>query len=573
MHLHRYYALLIITALRNAVEGNRLRLRYPILQDGASDFRHPWESVAALLLASKPADAFHHGGASAHSMIASLLAPQRKRHSQMQVTQEPPPLERPTIPFEDWAEANAINAPKVAVTGTSVCRTVKLLDSVAAGEEIVSLPRPACLDLNTLTEDAGSPCPDLIPTSLWEELRWWERLAVWLLGERRRGKISHVSGYMGYLPSPEQFADSPLEWTDEELAVLSYPPVVIGVKEQRAEIDDLLQRIKQQGGPQAQSVTLEELRWALQNVHSRAFMSRTPKPAEVERNEKLEGGEKPSLIRATARAVLEKIPVVNTIIDPWRPTQELIPDGDRLQMAMMPMMDAFNHRSSAKNECAFDPDRNAFILTALVPLQKGEEACISYGKKSNNDLLQLFGFVEEKNPHDTFLTMGLREFIDDPGAGFFRTEESRVRRFQELEEYGLDQYLLGDLKATGPPKEMLVALRMLFGDADERLAGPKFMTEPQSLETEDKVWATLVAYCNLASAGMAGGDWKADSDFAGRARSAGDERTFLALKFRSEKKRLLRDLGNSLASLQKRSRKAGVALKKAKKRKKGTGFA
>ena len=52
----------------------------------------------------------------------------------------------PQVPFEDWAEANNINAPKLAVTGAADLRGVMVLEDVAAGEELcnsyvdVSLP-------------------------------------------------------------------------------------------------------------------------------------------------------------------------------------------------------------------------------------------------------------------------------------------------------------------------------------------------------------------------------------------------------------------------------------------------
>ena len=39
------------------------------------------------------------------------------------------------------------------------------------------------------------------------------------------------------------------------------------------------------------------------------------------------------------------------------------------------------------------------------------QAFISYGDKSNDELLQLFGFVEESNPHDVFLSIGLAEYL------------------------------------------------------------------------------------------------------------------------------------------------------------------
>ena len=105
------------------------------------------------------------------------------------------------------------------MTGTADLRGVLVLEDVVAGEELCCVPRTTCLDLSAV-EGAASPCEDLVPTSLWRRLRWYERLSCWLLAEERRGAASPVSGYLGYLPGPQQFADAPLEWTDEELAVL-----------------------------------------------------------------------------------------------------------------------------------------------------------------------------------------------------------------------------------------------------------------------------------------------------------------------------------------------------------------
>ena len=38
------------------------------------------------------------------------------------------------------------------------------------------------------------------------------------------------------------------------------------------------------------------------------------------------------------------------------------------------------------------------------------QAFLSYGPKGNDELLQLFGFVEIGNQHDTFLAVGLAEY-------------------------------------------------------------------------------------------------------------------------------------------------------------------
>ena len=103
---------------------------------------------------------------------------------------------------------------------------------------------------------------------------------------------------------------------------------------------------------------------------------------------------------------------------------------------------------------------------------------------------------------------------------------------------GLDAYLLGELTAVGAPVEMLYALRVLLGTLDEiELKGEKLM-QPQSLQTEDRVWAALKGYCKMARAAM-GGARTADISAASKAQKEGEVRLATALRFRAEKKRLL----------------------------------
>lgn len=495
---------------------------------------------AALVAAARPL-----------SMVTSARVPHRGLPLQMQ-------MQSPAVmPFEDWAESQGINAPKLAVTGVADLRGVALLDDIDEGEELCCVPRTSCLDLSAV-EGSGSPCEDMVPSALWVSLRWYERLGCWLLAEKRRGAASHVSGYMGYLPTPDQFSDSPLDWSEEEVAQLCYPPLAVAIREQTDEIRGLFQALRTRGGPMAGTVTEAELRWALQLVLSRAFTSSIKKPSEV----RVVAPPPPPTDPATvaARMWLGQLPVVGKMVMGPPPPPPPPALGDGLEMAMMPMLDAFNHRSSALNDCAYDGKRNAFVLTARAPLRKGAEAFLSYGKKSNDELLQLFGFVEESNPHDTFLSIGLEEYLAAPSTGLFASSEASERRFGRLRALGLDSYLLGELQATGAPVDMLYALRVLLGTVDEiELKGEK-LVNPQSLATEERVWAALKGYCKMARAAM-GGPRTADMSAANKAQKEGNVRYATALRFRAEKKRLLSELENRLSLQQARSKKAGKVVR------------
>ena len=464
-------------------------------------------------------------------------------------------------PFEDWAEANDINAPKLALTGSADLRGVLVLEDVDVGEELCCVPRTSCLDLSSV-EGAGSPCEDMVPSPLWVTLRWYERLACWLLAEQRRGESSPVSGYMGYLPGPAQFAQAPLAWTDEELAQLSYPPVAAGIREQAADLERLHDSLLRAGGALARDVSLDELRWANQLVLSRAFTSTIATPAEVRARAPPPPPAPPSPMAVTARMWFGSLPVIGGMVNEKPPPPPPPALGDGLDMAMMPMLDAFNHRSGASNTCSYDGVRNSFVLTANAPLTRGTQAFISYGDKSNDELLQLFGFVEESNPHDVFLSIGLAEYLQAPSSGLFMSPEAAASRFAVLESLGLDSQLLGELSASSVPPGTMQALRVLLGTAEE-LQDPKRLAERASLQTEERAWAALRGYCKMARAAM-GGPRKADEQAAKAARRNGGykgARQALALEFRSEKKRLLSELESRLTLVAGRSRKAGKPVK------------
>ena len=63
------------------------------------------------------------------------------------------PVEAP--PFEDWAYARGILAPKLFISDTDLLRGVLAVESIAAGEEICVVPRPCTLDLAS-AEGAGA---------------------------------------------------------------------------------------------------------------------------------------------------------------------------------------------------------------------------------------------------------------------------------------------------------------------------------------------------------------------------------------------------------------------------------
>lgn len=458
--------------------------------------------------------------------------------------------------FSGWAAEAGIVAPKLRILNDAIDSDSTVRSCVAAApiekeEELCVLPRSRCLDLSRVT--SGTPCPEMAPPALWDSLEWYEALAVWLLSERRRGEASPIHGYVQYLPQPVEFSDAPLEWSEAELAELRYPPIAIAIEEQAAAQAALYARLRREGGPEAASVTAEELRWAQQCVLSRAFSSVTQgvrrgakgfkkKPTkEVKKQQKKVDEAKSGLLRAVG---------LDKFFEKDEEAEEAAAPKAR-EMALMPMLDALNHASDAKSStrCRWDAGREAFVLVASEPVRQGAQVLLSYGDKGNDELLQLFGFVENENPHDTFVPIGLDAHVGSLERNFASEAEMR-RRFGRLEKLGLGDALTLELRADGKlPPRMLHALRILFGSAAE-LDDEKALKKPASIETEQRVWAALRSYCKLARNAM-GGPLKADLSALDRER---DPRRRLAIQFRAEKKRILATVEQKVAMLE-RNRK------------------
>ena len=80
-----------------------------------------------------------------------------------------------------------------------------------------------------------------------------------------------------------------------------------------------------------------------------------------------------------------------------------------------PMIDMANHKSvEAAGEVAFEFFGNAYSLCLTEKVAAGDELFISYGARSNDQLLQYYGFVEVDNPHDVYILPPLRNW--DIGA-------------------------------------------------------------------------------------------------------------------------------------------------------------
>jgi hypothetical protein len=104
-----------------------------------------------------------------------------------------------------------------------------------------------------------------------------------------------------------------------------------------------------------------------------------------------------------------------------------------------PMIDMTNHHSrKAQGEVAFEYFSNNYSLSIKsgTILQPNEQIFISYGTRSNDQLLQYYGFVESHNPHDVYVMSPIREW-DISALEMACGRTFQPGRLQQLDSAGL----------------------------------------------------------------------------------------------------------------------------------------
>ncbi|KAL3913987.1 MAG: hypothetical protein SGARI_000366 [Bacillariaceae sp.] len=102
-----------------------------------------------------------------------------------------------------------------------------------------------------------------------------------------------------------------------------------------------------------------------------------------------------------------------------------------------PIIDMCNHNSlTTTANVAYEFFGNAYSLSTTSPVAANSEMYISYGSRSNDQLLQYYGFVERDNPHDVYVMPPLREWdiaaLEKACGGSFGTG-----KLQKLDRAGL----------------------------------------------------------------------------------------------------------------------------------------
>lgn len=253
---------------------------------------------------------------------------------------------------------------------------------------------------------------ELVP-GLSEEVDEFIGIAVLLVQERAKGDSGFWKPYLDILPRDEEYTTL-FRWSDEDFRLLKGSPTVAAAKSLRAKLRDEFDAMEEtlfsrdRGNFPEDVFTIEAWEWAFAVLFSRAIFLR-----------------KEDCVALVPYAdLINHSPFVSTYID----MQSELLTGDKV--------------------VALYTDR---------PYSKMDQVFVTYGPKSNSELLVSYGFLVERNPYDG-VDLGAFPSMEDP------LFEEKVAF---LKTCGIDRPVDFPLYGDRYPMELIEFLRFCVCDKDQ----------------------------------------------------------------------------------------------------------
>jgi hypothetical protein len=300
--------------------------------------------------------------------------------------------------YARWAAAAGIDADIEQATFPGGLRGARATAAVAAGARFASVPRAAAL---VVDPRGRCPCPAFVDAAWWRAAPWWAKMGALLLYEASRGRESPVWGYVAQLPPS---IDAPVNWTPAELAELHYPPLEASVAAQRGAWERAYTSFAAAAaGRGGASISQARFFWALEAVRSRAF-SGPYAGAPLAERAALAGA---VAAAGAAYVALARVPLESALNGAlaaalFNLLYDVVLSSKLKWHALLPVVDAVNHSSSADSTIEFEYFRGGFAAATAPGAARGEQLFISYGEQPGHALLQYYAFTEANNPHDVY---------------------------------------------------------------------------------------------------------------------------------------------------------------------------
>ena len=357
------------------------------------------------------------------------------------------------------------------------------------GDKLFSIPLGLCLTKAACRRVLG---PDAVPAST------SEYIAIALLAMHEKflvGESSFWWPYLNILPTTEEVNPS-FAWAESELALLEGSPAIAATRSMqlklRTEYEALKEGIFAKNKAAFPGVDWEELpqvpTGAVAVVKEEAAAAKTEEGGEgaAEEGAEAKEGEAEGKRAAEAAAVMssnghsgdgyewsdgpfsfKNFQWAFTMLFSRAIRLERLSDGEAV--ALVPYADLINHspfsaayiNAEPGEKSIFGDEPDKVVVFADRAFKKMEQVFISYGQKSNAELLLLYGFSLDRNPFNAVeVSVGLsRDDEDDPDGTLYEEKLALLKESGRSDAVG--QGLTFPLYNDRFPNELLEALRLL----------------------------------------------------------------------------------------------------------------
>ena len=308
--------------------------------------------------------------------------------------------------FVAWASiksASSLSKVELATFQPLGLRGLRATRPLAPRDESISWPASLALQVTT-----GMRTPVGVSKPLWTSAQWYTRLALLLLLEKAEGAASELAPWLDALPGA---FDTPYSWADADVDALHYPQLGDAVRRQREEWARIHADLEASGF----ACSRAQLEWALHNVRSRAF-SGAYEGSTYEQRIGLFG-------------FISLLTLIYPLIGAGSWNQSLTGAASALiflvardiatpkvlglkRYVLCPLIDMLNHDGTVSSDVAYRVFTNQFCVTSESAVGVGGEVRISYGPRSNDQLLQYHGFVEHECVHDAYVMPRFLQHVD-----------------------------------------------------------------------------------------------------------------------------------------------------------------
>lgn len=264
-------------------------------------------------------------------------------------------------------------------------RGVEAATHITKGDIVGRLKRNEALEVTDLATES----PVALNATAWRAQSWECRLAAMLLTADRPAWLASL---------PQDYSELPVFWGDQ---AISYEPLARAIPKEKAKFEKSA-RVLEAAGFDA-----NRARWALATVRTRTFSG----PAELTRPQDrlfialfvawLAFGYVAFGLGTVEQAAQgAACAMLGAIVSDFAASSQF---KDVCRHVLAPGFDLINHNSDSRAEVEYEYFRDCFTLRSDRNYRPGEQLAVTYGPKSNADLLLNYGFVEADNIHDTYI--------------------------------------------------------------------------------------------------------------------------------------------------------------------------